>query len=66
MESLLKLKREIEEMSGESITGWTLLELGVFSRDLYNDYYDLTGARVDKLMSIMREHNIGVVPEKAV
>lgn len=62
MEKILELKREIESMSSEKISGWSILNLKTFSDDLYRDYYDLTGARVDKLISLMRDAKIGVVP----
>lgn len=59
---LLELKRDIKTMSDEDVTGWSLIELSVFSKDLFSDYYDLTGHRVDRLMRLMREAGIGVVP----
>lgn len=62
MEKIMKLKREIEELSSENITGWDIFGLQVFSADLFRDYYDLTGHRVDRLIRLMREAGIGVVP----
>lgn len=62
MEKILELKKEIESMSSEKISGWSILNLKQFSDDLYQDYYDLTGARVDKLIVLMRDAKIGVVP----
>lgn len=62
MDKILELKQEIESMSHESITGWDIFNLQVFSTDLFNDYYDLTGHRVDRLIKLMREAGIGVVP----
>jgi hypothetical protein len=61
-QAIQEIKNYVEPYLKVKLKGLTRNELRILSEDLFAEYNDLFGHRVDQLISIMEENKFGVVP----